>query len=283
MNPICKHSSVSVTSSAILLAWGISGASVLAASSASDTAANYAVSGWSTTPANNGTGFGAWTITAANANNPPYVGTYLDQTSYGHSDSVLSGGYAWATYANGGSGNGSLTMYRPFLTGGGSASLVNQTFSVGLGSAGIGGSGSSIDLNIGTAFSVDYIAGGTDNMVVSVDGAAATAIPVNFSNLGGGLQVALAVSGPLNSTTEGYTLTLSPFAGGAAYYTTSGTFDASTYNTSSFSFADNNTSGGDQFINNLNITASAPTPEPSEFALCALSGVALMMGLKRRK
>jgi hypothetical protein len=270
MNPTLK-------TSAIVIAMGISAYGAFAAATASDTAANY-VGTWSTSAANLGSGFGAWTITAVNNNSPPYSGTYLDQTSYGNPDGVLSSGYAWGTYANGGSGNGALDMVRAFNTGGGSASLVNQTFSVGLGSGGIGGSGQSISLGVGTAFSLGYAGGGADNFTLSVDGGAATVVPVSFAQLAGGITVALAVTGPLNSTAEGYSLAISPFAGGPALYTATGTFDSSTYNTSSFSFADNNTSN-DQFVNNLSITA---VPEPVSASLLGL-GLASLFVLRRRK
>ncbi len=93
--------------------------------------------------------------------------------------------------------------------------------------------------------------------------------------MNGGLLVALTVSGALNSTTEGYSLSLSPFAGGPAFYSTSGTFNSAAYNTSGFSYSDLNTSN-DQFVNNPNITAEA-VPEPSSLALFSLAGAALFI------
>lgn len=263
---------------AIALAMGLSTSGAFAAATASDTAANYVGPGWSTTPLNLGSGFGAWNITAINNNNPPYSGTYLDQTSYGNSGSVLSAGYSWGTYANGGDGSGALSMIRPFTPGGGSSSLVNQIFSFGLGSGGVGGTGSSISANVGTAFSLSYVGGGADNLLLSVDGGAAAPLPVNFANLGAGLQIALSVTGPLNSVVEGYSLTISPFFGGPTIYTQSGTFDSSSYNTSFFGFLDANTSANG-YVNDLNI---APVPEPSSIALCALSGLAMLMVARKR-
>ncbi len=267
---------------AIALAMGLSASGAFAAATASDTAANY-VGTWGTSPANLGSGFDAWVFTLNNANNPPYVGTYLDQTSYGNPDGVLSAGYAWGTYANGGSPViGSIEMNRPFTAGpSGSLSLYNQTFSIDIGSGGIGGSGSSAGVNVGTAFGLSYVGGGPDNLWLSVDGGAATALPVAFGALNGGLQVALAVSGPLNSAAEGYTLTLSPAAGGPAIYSGSGTFDASSFNTSSFTFVDSNTSN-DQFVNNPNITPEA-VPEPSSLMLLGINAVAALAWFRRRK
>lgn len=264
------------------LVFGLSGIRAFGAAAASDTAANYNGT-WSATPANLGSGFGAWNNQVINDNSPPYAGTYLDQTSYGNSDGVLSAGYAWATYANTpGTVTPEMILSRPFTAGpSGSDSLYNQTFSAGIGSSGVGGSGSSLTVNIGTAFSLSYIGGGADNFWLGVDGGTASAIPVTFADLSAGLEVALSVSGPLNSLVEGYTLTLSPFAGGLPIYTTSGAFDSLDYNTSSFTFDDNNTSQN-QYLNNLNISPEV-VPEPSALVLSGLSGLFTLFAFRRRR
>ncbi len=266
---------------AIALAMGLSASGAFAAATAFDTAANY-VGTWGTSAANLGSGFGAWGFTLINANGPPWTGTYLDQTSYSNPDGVLSSGYAWGTYANSGPPAPSIDINRPFTAGpSGSTSLYNQTFSLGIGSGGVGGTGSALTVNVGTAFSLSYLGGGADNFWLSVDGGAANALPVTFGNLNSGLLIALAVSGPLLSTTEGYTLTLSPFAGGPAFYTGSGTFDSSAFNTSSFDFIDLNTSN-DAFVNNPSISAEV-VPEPSSMLVFGLSGLATLLAIRRRK
>jgi MYXO-CTERM domain-containing protein len=263
---------------AIVMALGLSGGLAFAAGTASDTASNYSGGGWGATPPNNGTGFGAWNISLANANNPPYVGTYLDTSS-----TVVSGGYAWGTYANNPTTvQGSISLSRLFTTGAsGSSSLYDQTFSFAMASAGVGPGQGLLSAAVGTAFSFAYngtLAG--DNMYLTVDGGSAITTPVNFAELGSGLLVSLAVSGAVNSPAEGYTFTVSPFAGGSPIYTTSGTFDSSSFNTSAFTFTDSNTTGNG-YLNNLNLTVET-TPEPSTLVL-GTSGLATLLLLRRRR
>jgi hypothetical protein len=263
--------------SAIAVAMGLSASGAFAAATASDTSANY-TGGWSasTTP-NLGSGFGAWSVADNDGGgSAPYADTYLDLASYSNPDTVLTGGSAWGTYANS-APNAFIDLSRAFNTGGGSASLVNQTFSVAFNSSGIGGTGQSIALSVGSAFTLTYAGGGADNMTLSVDGAAASAISVDYAQIAAGINVALTVTGPVNSSSEAYQLAISPFAGGPALYTGTGTFDSSTYNTSSFTLADNNTANN-QYFNNLSITA---VPEPSTVTM-SLSGLAALLAFRRR-
>jgi hypothetical protein len=267
---------------AMVVALGLACGRADAAGTASDTAANYTSSTWNTTPPNNGSGFGAWNITLSNANSPPYVGTYLDNSS-----SIVTGGFSWGTYANGTGNNGAFNAIRPFTAGAsGSASLYNQTFSMDLSSGGVGdGNGgppnSSLGISIGNAFSFYYLGTGSDNFDFSAPGSGTIVTPVGFSGLASGLHVALSVSGGLNSPGEAYTLTVSPFAGGSPLYTMSGTFDGSANNTSYLDYLDSNTTGNGYF-NNLNITVEA-APEPSSLALLGLSGLAAVFAMRRRK
>jgi MYXO-CTERM domain-containing protein len=266
-----------------IVALGLSGSRAFAAAAATDAAPNYSSWSASTTP-NLGSGFGAWSVLDNDGGgSAPYAGTYLDLASYNNAGSVNGGLSAWGIYANGGSGNAFIDLTRAFSPGGsGSANLFNQTFSFAIGSGGVGGTGQSIAANIGTAFSLAYTGGGADNFTLSVDGGAANPLSpaVNQAAFTAGLTVALTVSGPLNSTTEGYTLSISPFAGGPAIFSTSGTFNSAAYNTSSLTFADNNTANN-SYLNDLNITAEA-VPEPSSILL-GLSGLAALLAIRRRK
>lgn len=266
-----------IKSSAIILALGLSGGMAFAAATANDTASNYNGPGWSASPSNLGSGFGAWNIIISGAGNPPYVGTYLDSSS-----TVVSGGYSWGTYANSGgvSGTENISITRPFTTDGSSSSLFNQTFSYALSSAGVGPGQGLLSGSVGNAFSFAYngtLAG--DNMLLTVDGGTPITTPVSFAELGSGIVVSLTVSGPLNSVAEGYTFTVSPYAGGSPLYSTSGTFDSSSFNTSSFNYLDQNTTGNGYF-NNLNITSA---PEPTTLALAGLGGLATLVAARRRK
>ena len=264
---------------AIALAMGLSASGAFAAATAYDTSANY-TGGWSasTTP-NLGSGFGAWSVASNDGGGvAPYAGTYLDLASYSNPDTVLTGGSSWGVYANG-AANAFINISRAFNTGGGSASLVDQTFSFAFNSSGIGNAGQSIGLNVGSAFSLGYAGGGADNMTLSVDGGAASPISVNYAQMAAGINVALTVTGPVNSTSEGYSLVISPFAGGPALYTTSGTFDSSVYDTASFTLADLNTANN-QYFNNLSITA---VPEPASMAILGFAGLTSLLAIRRRK
>jgi len=271
-----------IQGSAMVVALGLACGKADAAGTASDTAANYAPSSWSTTPPNNGSGFGAWSIALNNANNPPYVGTYLDNGS-----PIVTSGFSWGTYANGTGDNGMITMTRPFTAGGsGSTSLYNQTFSLDLASGGVGdGNGgppnSALGFYVGTAFSFYYLGTGSDNAGFFAAGSGSILTPVNFSELSSGVHISLAVSGALNSASEAYTLTVSPFLGGSPYYTASGTFDSSANSTSYLYYYDSNTTGNG-YLNNLKITVEA-APEPSSLALLGLSGLATLIAFRRRK
>lgn len=253
-------------------AFGLSGTAAFAAATASDTAANYSGGGWGTTPPNNGSGFGSWGVTLNNANNPPYVGTYLDTSS-----AVATNGNSWGTYANGGDGSGSISIARPFTPGvSGSSSLFNQTFSFDLTSAGVGPSQGELSAQIGNAFLFQYLGSGADYFTLN-----GNATTINFSALSAGIHVSLAISGALNSSTEGFIFTVSPFSGGSPLYTTSGSFDSSSLNTASFTYLDSNTTGNGYF-NNLNITPEA-VPEPATLALAGLGGLAALLVIRRRK
>jgi hypothetical protein len=280
-NTICKKAP-KISASIALLALGFSGATAFAAGTASDTAGNY-TSGWNTTPANNGTGFGAWSVNVQNNNSPPYAGTYLA----GSVDTPIvdGSGFAWGVYANNAQGNvlPGVTFTRPFTAGlSGSTSLFDQTFGFDIGSGGVGPGQGLLSAAVGNAFLLEYDGtGSADSLLLGIDGGTLNAIGVGFTALNAGLNVSLAVNGAVNSPTEGYTFTIAPFAGGPALFTQSGTFDASTYNTSQFQFTDANTTQNGYF-NTLNLSVET-VPEPGSVAIFAASGLGMLLALCRRK
>ena len=282
-NTTCKKAS-GITASVALLAFGLSGVSAFAAGTASDTAGNYAGGGWGSTPPNNGTGFGAWSVNVQNNNNPPYAGTYL--AGSGDTPIVDGAGNAWGVYANNAQGSTlpGVTFTRPFTAGlSGSSSLFDQTFSFRLGSGGVGPGQGLLSAAVGSAFLLEY--DGTqpsDTLLLGVDGGTLNAIGVGFTALNAGLNVSLAISGALNSPAENYTITIAPVSGGPLLYTQSGTFDSSSFSTSQFQFVDQNTTQNGYF-NTLNITAEQPVPEPTSVALFAMSGLGILLALRRRK
>jgi hypothetical protein len=280
-NTTCGKNAL-LTASTALLALGFSGVTALAAATASDTAGNYTGGLWSTSPPNNGTGFGAWSVNVQNNDGPPYAGTYL--AGSGDTPIVDGSGNAWGVYANSAQGSTlpAVTFTRPFTAGvSGSSSLFDQTFSFRLGSGGVGPNQGLLSAAVGSAFLLEYngLASG-DNMFLGVDGGTPQSIAVTFSQLNAGLNVSLAVNGAVNSSTENYTFTIASLSN-TSLFTQSGTFDSSAFNTSQFQFSDSNTTGNNYF-NSLNLTVES-VPEPSSVAIFAMSGLGMLMAFRRRK
>ncbi|HEY3761710.1 MAG TPA: PEP-CTERM sorting domain-containing protein [Verrucomicrobiae bacterium] len=263
-----------IKSSVIATAVALSGGAAFAAGTANDTASNYSGGGWGTTPPNDGTGFGAWSITA-NANGG-FSGTYLDSGSH-----IVTGGNSWGVYANT-STTATITLDRPFTAGtSGSTSLYNQTLSFDLASDGVGPGQGLLAADIGNAFDLQYNGAGSDNFLLSVDGGASAPVAVGFSQLNAGIIVSLAVSGDVDSATEGYALTISTFSGDTQIYSSSGTFDSSSFNTASFGLTYTGTTGNGYF-NNLAVSPEV-APEPASLALFGISGLGAVLMMRRRK
>ena len=275
-------SSTSFACALTVLALALSAQTSPAASAAFDTAANYSGGGWGLTPPNNGTGFGAWSITV---DDPAYAGTYLDTSS-----AVASGGYSWGTYAFGDYGSSLLPtifLTRPFTAGpSGSANLYNQTFSMDMSSDAVGIG--TFAVYFGSLFSLSYNAyNAPDNMflvdssndVIPTTGPISVYTSINFSELNAGINISVAVSGPLVGI-DTFTLTVSPVSGGSPLYTYSNNYDASTQDSSYVIVEDSNTTGNGYF-NNLNITPEL-VPEPPALGLLAVGMFGLTL-LRRRQ
>jgi len=266
-----------------------------AANSASDGAVNYTGGGWGTSPPNDGTGFGPWSVSVVNNNQPPYAGTYLDSSS-----AVTTGGNSFGTYANSAQGTTypSVNFYRPFTVNpsgyqdpSGLGTLYNQTFSIALASDGVG-DGNSGPPNSAFGFSLmtgqgagatpvltfEYV--GTqanDNMVlIDNNGTDNTTVPVAFGNLHAGLEVSVAVGSNPDGVNP-YTITVSPFAGGPALFTYSGDTTGPIQEADVF---DSNTTGNGYF-NDLAVSPEA-VPEPATLSLIGL-GVTGLLSFRRRK
>jgi len=280
------RSAVRITSIATVatVVLGLSGGLAFAqANAAFDGASNYASPGWSTTPANLGTGFGAWDIIVVNNDNPPYAGTYLDTSS-----AVASNGNSWGSYANSPQGSTlpSVDFIRPF-TGSSGAPLSSETFSINLSADGVGnGAGAAQGFSLETApgspgigsaeLTLAYFGSTTNNNMVFEDdnGTTNTSTGINFANLNAGLHVTVTVAaytGGLNA----YTVVVTPYAGGSPLATFNG--DTTGQMSQVDVFNDNTTGNG--YFNNLSITA---VPEPSSMALVGI-GVLGAIGLIRRR
>jgi len=271
-----SHSRILKSLPAMVVALGLSaGVAFGQANPAFDTASNYAGPGWSTTPPNLGTGFGAWNIVVQNNTAPPYVGTYLDSSS-----AVVSGGSSWGSYANsGGPPYGVIDFVRPFT--GGSLSS-GQTFSLNLSADGAGnGPGAAQGFSLETApggggigsaeLTIAYF-GSTTNNSMEIDdnnGTTNSNVGINFAQLNAGLHIAV---------TEGaagaYSVVITPVAGGAPLATLTGTTTGAINQVDVFN--DNTTGNG--YFNNLSIVT---VPEPSTIGLVVI-GLLGALGLRRK-
>jgi len=285
---------------------GLSCKTSMAALAAFDTASNYAGGGW--TGSSYGTGFGPWTIVLSNANNPPYVGTYLDEgyngnvsapIQSGSGNSNNGGGYAWATYANSGNpANGRIDLYRPFLPNpsgyqdpSGLGTLYSQIFSIDLLSAAIGGSGQyfgfSLDTGQGASaganpdITLKYEGGDSDGMTLTdnngtdlLTGENQTYGDITYGDLNGGI-VATVYVGNNPDGLNPYTINVTNVPETATYFSYSGSENGPMQQVDVF---DNNTQNtGDEYFNDLAIT-----PEPASLGLLAAGGIGLILRRRRK-
>ena len=241
-------------SAAVLIVVLSSGA--LAANNASDNAstANYPSGTW-TTGSNGGSGFGNWTLTSTPAGG--FSGSYIGGTAIGDpAFGIFSGGNAAAT----------MTALRPFTGGGLTA---GQSFGVTIGNTLTIGNPGNIGLSLmsgGSArWTLKFVGGGA-NWLLNDGGS-------DFSS-----GQAYAANTPLS-----FTFT---YNGGSSYSYTFGTGSGNNFLAS----ADISNLDGVQFFSvnqgndqNMGINNLSVVPEPSTYALLALSAAAFGGYVARRR
>jgi hypothetical protein len=277
-----------------IAAFACSSSITRAAMVASDNAANYNSGNWSLSAPNLGSGFGAWASFSTNNNGPPYAGTYFDTSGTNISTSSDS----WGTYANNPtSAIPRVDLVRPFLPAAGGYSdpstlgtLYNQTFSLAMQTYGVGGSSSAFGFSLDTGqgagatanpvLTLEYAGGGSDNMtLIDNDGTNNTAVPLNFSNINGGLLISVAV-GYNPDGLNPYTLTVSPAPGNSSFtmpYVFSNSTNGPIQQVDMFDL--NTDSNG--FFNSLSVSPELAVPEPTSLAM--LGGVSMLLTFRRRK
>jgi len=276
---------------------GVSCGSASAALEAFDSAQNYTATAsqpntWSATPANEGSGFGAWSSVVSQPSGPDYAGTFLANKSSSSDSAIASAnGYAWGFYANGANSNASINMYRPFDVNpsgyqdpSGLGTLINQPFSIEMQSSSLVSSPANFGFNLQTGqgtspthtdITLKFVGGGSDMVLTDNDGGNQTST-VSFADLEGGIVATVMVGGNPDGTNP-YTITVTNVSGSTQYWTYSNyTLDPIQQVNM---FLTGETVGGsnnDEFFNDLQIT-----PEPGSLALFAMGGIGLM--LRRRK
>ena len=296
-------------------AFAMAGSAVHAAMLATDNAGNYTGTTWpgaanaggtaaSTvySPTSSGTGFGAWTVTVANNQNPPYAGTFLGNNK---SVNVSSSGAYWGLYANqavttttpneiprvdavrafensGGTGLGTLRSGQAF----------NAGFEIQTGNFGIGD-----NAGVTTGISLDTISAGTSTPVFTLafhqDSANNYALVTTITDASGStsyeaptnataltepqIEAGIDVSFALGNS-GAYALALAPATGNTALsspLTYSGTVSGAINGADIF---DASTNANAQF-NNLAVTA---VPEPATVGLFVAAGAGLLLIRRRR-
>lgn len=228
----------------------------LAANNASDNAstANYPGGAW-TTGSNGGTGFGNWTLTSTPAGG--FSGSYIGGTAIGDpAFGIYSGGNAAAT----------MLAYRPF-TGGGLTS--GQSFGVTI--------GNTVTINTGGEIGLSLMSGGSARWTLKFVGGGA-----NWLLNDGGSDFS---SGQAYAANTPFSLTFT-YNGSSSYSYTFGTGSGNNFTAA----ADISNLDGVQFFSvnqgndqNMGINNLSVVPEPSTYALLALSAVAFGGYMARRR
>jgi hypothetical protein len=228
----------------------------LAANNASDNAStsNYPGSTWNT-GSNGGTGFGSWTLTSIPSGG--FAGSYIGGTAIGNpAFGIFSGGNAAAE----------MLANRPFTGGGLTA---GQSFSVTI--------GNTVTINNPGQIGLSLMSGSSARWTLKFVGGGA-----NWLLNDGGTDFS---SGQAYAANTPLTLTFT-YNGGSSYSYTFGTGSGNNYTAT----ADISNLDGVQFFStnqgndqNMGINNLSVVPEPSTYALLALSAVAFGVYLARRR
>ena len=244
--------------------------SVHAAANASDNAGNYTAGG-GYAGLNDGTGFGAYTVSGASST----AGTFLGDSTgnAGGSGGINTNGSAFGVYANSGS---QLLVNRSFVAdaAGQTFLAVGQSFSLSFDN-GYVTNGSTVGFNLLAADGTDRFTfqflGGTNDYTINT-GSGSTAVDTGVGFTGSGLSLVFT-----QLAGNAFTVAITP--SGATTTTLTGTLAAS--NISQFQVFNNNAGTGsnyDVFFNNPTVV-----PEPGTVAVVLAGAVGLWMVTRRRR
>lgn len=246
--------------------------SVHAAALASDNAGNYT---GNYAGANNGSGFGVYSVTGVTANSNTFIGTSTGNGFQGASGGIDTNGNSFGVYAN--SGN-QLLVNRSFIADAAGQTFlgVGQTFSLSFDN-GLVNTNSTVGFNLLAAdntdrFTFQFVGGQTD-YVYNLGNGVNVDTGVGFTT--NGLSVAFT-----QGTGNNFTLAITP-TGGATTTLNGALLASAATGVSQFQVFDNNAGQGP----NYDVFFNSPTvvPEPGTVSAVAMGTLGLWLVTRRRR